>query len=66
MLNKCVDDQGEAVKIGDQKDIIEYAINFFERIEEVLPVIHEREKHDDGEGRLGQGKDDPREDAKVG
>lgn len=38
VLHHCVDEQGEQVKIGDQKDIIEYAINFFERIAEVLAM----------------------------
>lgn len=39
VLNKCVDDMGEQVRIGDQKDIVEYAINFFERIEDVLNIM---------------------------
>lgn len=39
VLNKCVDGMGEHVKIGDQQDITEYAINFFERIEEVLTLL---------------------------
>lgn len=39
VLNKCVDSMGESVKIGDQQDITEYAINFFERIEEVLTLL---------------------------
>lgn len=42
VLNKCVDSKGEHVKIGDQQDITEYAINFFERIEEVLDFLHHR------------------------
>lgn len=39
VLNKCVDNMGEYVKIGDQQDITEYSINFFERIEEVLGLL---------------------------
>lgn len=39
VLNKCVNSMGEHVKIGDQQDITEYAINFFERIEEVLALV---------------------------
>lgn len=42
VLNKCVDNMGEHVKIGDQQDITEYAINFFERIEEVLTLMNHR------------------------
>lgn len=42
VLNKCVDSNGEHVKIGDQQDITEYAINFFERIEEVLELVHHK------------------------
>ena len=40
VLNKCVNSMGEHVKIGDQQDITEYAINFFERIEEVLSLLN--------------------------
>lgn len=43
VLNKCVNSMGEHVKIGDQQDITEYAINFFERIEEVLLLLRNRE-----------------------
>lgn len=39
VLNKCMNSMGEPVKIGDQQDITEYAINFFERIEEVLTLL---------------------------
>lgn len=43
VLNKCVDSMGEHVRIGDQQDITEYAINFFERIEEVLALYHHKD-----------------------
>ena len=43
VLTHCVDELGEQVKIGDQKDIIEYAVNFFERLEEVISMKEERE-----------------------
>lgn len=39
VLNHCVDDMGEQVKIGDQKDIIEYATVFFERLDEVCNML---------------------------
>lgn len=42
VLNKCVNSSGEHVKVGDQQDITEYAINFFERIEEVLDLVNHR------------------------
>lgn len=57
VLNHCVDELGEQVKIGDQKDIIEYAINFFERVEEVLAMHTQlgssvrRSKPENGRGK---------------
>ena len=39
VLNRCVNDMAEHVKIGDQQDIVEYSVNFFERIEDVLQLV---------------------------
>lgn len=36
VLNKTVDELGNTVKIGDQEDIIEFAVSFLERIDEVI------------------------------
>lgn len=36
VLNKCVDEMGEQVKVGEQMDLVEYAINFFERTNEIV------------------------------
>lgn len=38
VLNHCVDERGEPFKIGDQKDLIEFMVNFFERILEVMAI----------------------------
>ena len=40
VLNKCVDDLGNQLQIGDQKDIIEFSISFIERIQEVYNIIN--------------------------
>ena len=39
VLNRCVNDMAEHVKIGDQQDIVEYSVNFFERIEDVVRLV---------------------------
>jgi ubiquitin carboxyl-terminal hydrolase 25 len=39
VLNRCVNDMAEHVKIGDQQDIVEYSVNFFERIEDVVKLV---------------------------
>lgn len=44
VLEKVVDDQGQVVPIGDQKDLIEFMLNFIERIQEVLVFFNEDNK----------------------
>lgn len=39
VLDKFVDDEGQVIPVGAQKDIIEFMMNFFERIQEVLIVF---------------------------
>jgi len=36
VLNRTVDDLGNPVRIGDQEDIVEFSVNFLERINEVF------------------------------
>lgn len=36
VINKCADDQGEIIKIGDQKDIVEFMISFLSRMEDAF------------------------------
>lgn len=42
VLSKCVNELGEQIKIGDQEDIIEFAVGFFERAEEVLSIMNDQ------------------------
>jgi len=44
VLHSCTDDQGNLLSVGEQQDFTEYAVNFFERIEDVLKMVEEYDK----------------------
>ena len=51
VIDKVVDDDGKAVPFGDQKDLIEFMLNFMERIQEVLVYFNEDLKKQEDEDK---------------
>jgi len=44
VLNSVVDDFGRKIDVGNQMDVVEYLLNFIERLEEGLDEVPSSEK----------------------